>query len=859
MQPTRQEDIMSDSRGNVFLIIIGILVVIFIMATFFMQTTIEEKTQTVRSNRSIQAQCLAESGLEIALGYLASTMNKRETWADISQFGHIIRTPLARQTSKKLEGMEETLGTDYLLDVSGISTPIVLHKADLQAYAGDQLDEIFAYTGGDDPGKEYDLEITLKVEKAMTNLPGPSVEGHSYKIPGIDLEWACHSEVTKFLNNQGYQALELRLPDGLQWLQIPIKIDIMGAEIFSLDLVSILQGIIPDNEILALTDLNKLLTRVFEGTEIYPYEITFATNVFPDLGTKFGGITPPGSINEEEHLEKTGYISVQSKATITYPDRRVVAKQVIATKEFKCADVEPPASLYSFFISNLSNSWINFNNLGGDLFINSFAGFNAVTGTCNEPEKREFPGLVRVNGTKRMDVNLSILGNPSATGFEGDSFLMRLARGCEWLLMTDISAEMNNNLKFAQTVNIKEGTVNAVTNALPGSLKGTAHNAISSLVEENKVPKPKENKPFIGVSLNVIPSSADLGIFIWQAPLHFLGLPGGKFKSWEMPYCGNSWSQFTLPLPLFSTSVTHLFGSVGIFAPMTRDIEGFVAKRYRQWNIGVISLPPTPAPLGKSIPTPWGIPILPIPVPIWHAHNIVNKYEYNLYTLKTNDSLAKPEETRVYNPHLMANSPPNLYSVEQYAKKANFYYATAADFYQDLPNRMVDVNGKKAFRLDGVNFVKESITLPVNPAEPFYVYGRGAIVCGGNLFLKGNIEDPFNDTEERSAETPRTVFSLILRHGGIIVPTDANQFLRIEGSVYTDKCIGISQNKGLKIVGNWVTNAFSKALTRGDIMVEHVSYKTRSSLNSVHPIKGKYDPERYFVSFAPGFETWRVQ
>jgi hypothetical protein len=63
----------------------------------------------------------------------------------------------------------------------------------------------------------------------------------------------------------------------------------------------------------------------------------------------------------------------------------------------------------------------------------------------------------------------------------------------------------------------------------------------------------------------------------------------------------------------------------------------------------------------------------------------------------------------------------------------------------------------------------------------------------------------------------------------------------------------------LRIIGNWITNKFSKAPAQGDIRIEYTAYKTRSSMTSLHPTYGVYDPERYIVSLAPGYASIRAQ
>ena len=95
------------------------------------------------------------------------------------------------------------------------------------------------------------------------------------------------------------------------------------------------------------------------------------------------------------------------------------------------------------------------------------------------------------------------------------------------------------------------------------------------------------------------------------------------------------------------------------------------------------------------------------------------------------------------------------------------------------------------------------------------------------------------------------------RKGGLIID-DENLKLRFEGSLYTDYGIYLNGKSSLHIVGNWVTNDFNKVAMGGTIVVDYVSSKVRSSLGSLHPTRGKYDPSRYHVSFSPTWASWRA-
>lgn len=876
-------------RGNAFLIIIGILAIIFSMATFFIKGTVEEKHQTERSQRVVQTQCLAEAALERAMGVLARRLNDPREWGNPNSLSNRIRRPLPRSSTTSGAEAQGGLGANSLLNLGEAGEqPMVLRKEDLQGDNGRELDEMVAFMAG--PGATYEVEVTVTLNRAFRIGPGPSVGGEDYKVPGVQIPWNCHPGVTDFLDNKGFVALTLALPENINWLGFSIPLEFAGIKVFEIDIIDVLQKFASltnaqgMSEILNYVSIHRLLARLFPS--IYPYKITFDKNIFPPVGPKFGSVNLPGDLDPDKFCEKFGYLEVQSKATITFPDRRAVTKTVVATKEFKCVDVEPVAPLYSFFIANFHDEILIFNDIGGNLFINNFAGLSAIKTAvpAGAEEKREFPGLVRVNGTARMPVNVGFIGNPFSPSLDAeDSFFHKLARSAEWLLMLDVglsktlaSKELYTSFK-AEWAQYTTGRTNVPEASMGSAAGGTVSNntnlggadappANAGPADPEAAQNPNRMVEILrgfAQRMNIVPPTS-FGVTIFELPLHLMAehIPyvNDPFGKWEWPWMGVGFRLFRLPVPTPSSTVTHLFGSAAMFPTMTREIEGFVLKQYRQWNLAVLSWPPAPIPVGKQIPIPWppGL-ILPFPLPLWHTHDIANKYQYNLPPLQLPNADGTYDTTvHVYDPKILENGPPNLYSIEQYAKKATYYYPTAEDFYRDLPNRLVKENGKDCLKLNGITFIVDSVALPPPGSATLYVTGRGAIVTGGNVIIRGNLEDPYSDEEERRPETPRTVFSLIARAGGLIYDLRGPPYARIEGSVYTDKGIAVPQNKGLKIVGNWVTNAFSKSFASGDIMVVYTAYKTRSSLCSVHPRTGVYDPERYVVTLSPAWESWRT-
>lgn len=869
------------TRGNVFLIIIGILAVIFTVATYFMRDTVEEAYLTERSHRVIHAQCLAEAALERAMSILTKDLNDPEKMKDPTSLANRLRLPMQTKAGAAYDGLGTVLGNDQPLDTSRVSEPVILSKGQLQTPETKELDEMVDFMVGK-AGTEYDVKITLKLDKALKIAPGPDSGADQYKVPGVDCEYAAHSGLMDFLDNKGYKALELSLPENAKWLSLNIN---LGLPFLNFDLIDLMLRVFPESwstQIKSYVTFDGMLNRILPD-DMYPYKIELAADAFPNLAAKLGGAAIP-AFSGNQCVEKYGYLTIESEASIVYGDSRKTTKRVLATKEFKCADIEPVAPCYSLFISNLNDDKIVFNDAGGTLMVQNFPNMKTLL-SKDAGEYSSYPGLIRVNGTKPTLCNVSFYGNP----MNGDVF--NFARVSEMLLITDVEVAMpgkefsvysrqphnqTNTPVPTEVKGLKAGLDNSLNNA--EAQYNTVKTNVIKAINPNP-PQPPEGTDKTSTLKNIASNIAGMfniipkirGCTVFEPALHLVPLPGllsslDPFEKWDWPHSGGPLSfmgvGLPIPMPAFGSTVTHLFGPGALYPTMTREIEGCVLKRFEQWHFTIMGYPMGPFPVGKQIPITGIINLPPIPIPLVHTHDVCDKYEYSFYPMRaTEDANKEPDgAVTIYDPALLENSPPNLYSIEQYAKKATYYYATERDFLADLPNRLISINGKECYRLNGVTFVADNLTLPPTGSATFNIYGRGSIVTGGNITLRGHIEDPYDDTQESTAGTPRTIFSLITRRGGVILDESTpNEPIRFEGSLYTDKGAAIFPDKQLVIKGNWVTNTFNKASAQGAVKITYVGFKTRSSLNSIHPKQGKYDPERYQVTLTPGWEAWRVQ
>lgn len=653
---------------------------------------------------------------------------------------------------------------------------------------------------------------------------------------------------------------------------------------------------------------------------LYPIDIMFAEGDMPDSIEKLWPKNVKIPEEDNQFIEKYGQISFESEAKITYQDGYTSARRISAVKDFKVSDCEPPSSMYSFFISNEKNEEVKLNDLGGQFYVNNISfttlkkeALDAIrlgkkSNNDKEMNNKEFPGLIRINSKRDKSImcNLSFLGDWSATKIvsktdkgeivDQDSLgdkAGKIVSGVDLIML--ICSKLDDDgwsaLKssYAVQVNRKEKEPNSgeyKTTVSGEKSIGTdsAKDALKSALgtpELNVIPKYKHASLIqLAITLAVMPFTQSVADSVNQTIEStgetISGATGGYsdyvtltpveqgqdamkklikkldcFATWDWPYMGTKNELFTFPNLGRDSNKTHLFGDGALHPTLTKEIEGDVVFRYRQWRMVVIGVE-----LYEKIYI-MGFPIPPIPIPLWKTTSQTKKYGYHITGVKSLDEDGKEDDKTigVYDPSKPENMPPNLYTVEQYAKKATYYYATPKDFIEDIPNRMIKMkDGKEALVLNGITYIAGNLGDSNNhfkykDNKTLYVVGKGMIVVSGNVFLGCNIVCLDKEDE-------KTTFSLVCRNGGLLIMKTGQYVL--EGSLYTDAGLYVESKSSLHILGNWTTNKFNKSLMLGTVVIDYVSSRTRTSVGSLHPYRGKYDPKRYHVSFSPIWSTWRA-
>ncbi len=466
-------------KGNVLALVVAILGVIFTVSVYFGSSTVERTRQTKRVQGGDQAASLAEAGINRGMHVMSKAMNDPASFdknANPLNFAIMLRYPLPVLTGKVNEGVAE-LGSDDELDVSvmaneGFANKVELKLADLRLRGEneDWVDELVKFAANERV-KGFDINVTFEIENAYRISPKALPSG-PYHVPGIDCEFTTKKDIIDFLENKGRMNFVGEFPDWLSLFNftIPIKIhipiikaDITLATIDPAPIIDL--AIKPLSKGTALADamncpggigikdafvLDKILRAIFHGLlgkpHLYPLLIAFDKDFFLSKEELW-----PGNVKVPEdysrYVEKYGTLKVVSTARIDFTDGTFSERRIEAAKDFKVSDIQPMAPLYSFFCANTTNDRFNFNDHGGQFYVNNSS--KRVFNKEEREKRKEHPGQIRVNfkpsdftdeskpGTPLV-VNTSLIGHTNGPKLVENSLgngALNLAAGSDGLLM----------------------------------------------------------------------------------------------------------------------------------------------------------------------------------------------------------------------------------------------------------------------------------------------------------------------------------------------------------------------------------------------------------------------------------------
>ena len=543
---------------------------------------------------------------------------------------------------------------------------------------------------------------------------------------------------------------------------------------------------------------------------------------------------------DDTAVEKTGALQVKAEVFFEPQDGRLIQRTLVAERDFKISDLQPVAPEYVFFVNNSSDEDIKFIGIppagttatssihavphdSSDNYKLKFSTLEQAFGPGTTEEKTQIPGMIRINGTSNMAIHLFTGGLEEAHTTHYNA------------LMADVDNKLrlDSNNKIDPRFNWLGGTE---------MLMDTVYLPIPPIAPNTEYNETKE----------------------------------GIVKMWDVMK-----EKLTLNVP------TMLFGDYMIEYPLNVQVEANLKQHYSQLSVqakvkidgdaamdmmdsGGGGGPPTiiKVELLSRIPPDeddnWNVKAVdgdddPFEV-VLAAPDYPGPYavgdEVNLETTSslggsidadTLEKLSKVDKSTIkikhirreepfgirlqpttadsssFNPSNPGTRPPALYSDLQYAKKAKYYYESAAEFISDIPNR----SAGGSFQLDGITFVNNGdINLPA-----MTVQGKGLIVGRLNISVNGNIQRADSDT----------VFGLIARNGAIMVNPGTKL---IQAACYSHNCLQNSAGNALIIDGNLVMDTFDRNLFNS-VSVMYNGPACRTTFLSMVRDVGKYDPARY--------------
>ncbi len=612
----------------------------------------------------------------------------------------------------------------------------------------------------------------------------------------------------------------------------------------------ILAGMLETSEPYMQKFSSRGLVKDFTGDtdEIFSYDWN-DSNIRSYLNGKWGNVSELPGVSagwkDETAVEKTGAIRI--KADVFYEPMansgRIVQRTLVAERDFKISDMQPVAPEYVFFVNNSADGPITFIGIEPD-GTTATSSIHAVphdpadnyrlkfskleeafsSGAINE--QTLIPGMIRINGTSDMAIHLftGALEEVYTTHYNG--------------LMADHDANLQLD----------------ANNKLDPRFNWLSGNPMFMDTVYLPIDGPEINQEFLTSGRGIV------NMFNVLKENLTINVPTMLFGDYMIEY------PFNVQI---EANLKQQYSQLSLRAKV--EIDGNAAMELMDADVGGGAPTITKVRLiSKIAPSPdndmddnlWRVRIVdgagdPFEVTLAPPDYPGPYAAGDEVDIETTAGLALDEETlellskvdkskieirhirraepygirrqpttansSTFNPSNPGTRPPALYSDLQYAKKAKYYYETAADFISDIPNR----SAGGCFELDGVTFVNnDDINLPA-----ITVKGKGLIVGRLNIRVTGNIRRADNET----------VFGLIARNGAIMVSPGVSM---IQAACYSDKCLQNAAGNPLIIDGNLVMDTFNRNLFHA-VRVMYNAAACRTTFLSVVRDVGKYDPGRY--------------
>ncbi len=458
----------SGSRhGAAYMIAIGAVAVMIVMVLWLSRTTTFTRWQTTLTSNDRKAMDCAEAAANLTFRVIQENMNDSKVFFKMlslragpddffKSWFTMFRMPTAMAggtvdplSAKGAKDSAITGGIDFDLDLfSNTLTYGLIYKEGIKYSTDDPnsplslyLGELFTSMGG-----KTRVECKCKIARAYGILP----KNTQYEIPGITVNTAPVSgwlgDLVNGIANPNLVIefdLAMFIPEGspLDMLPeikpitvtvgvppvpilvpVPVKKILQGLGLGSLLSWQSIAKLIFGDKLKAKIDLSNIKKAITDKIyDILPSQLKlFAGNIG-------WGVT----IEKQGLLEVTTTVEFQPHFPNPGP---TIKKTLVAQREFRVADIAPVAPDFSFFVANTTKTYedanlekpsdfngdeeIKWNEGDGVLIVHNLPGIKEVFDTFSSilsfnlqemNNRLRLPGRVRVKGTKKMTINLSMI------------------------------------------------------------------------------------------------------------------------------------------------------------------------------------------------------------------------------------------------------------------------------------------------------------------------------------------------------------------------------------------------------------------------------------------------------------------
>lgn len=821
-----------NNKGSAYLFVLGAISVLSIIVFFFFRASSSRRFSTRMMSDEKKAEALAESAVDLVMGYIREKMNDGSSpdyylpfrypcdlpSGDIGEAeGKNIPLDMANYSEPVLE-MEGSVSAleplKYIIDELGGDTNVTKLKVSIsvphaEAFSAKKstyevvgVSEKSAPAGGAS-AEIYDSYMNLALAPSDGALS--SVNGDwklDFKMPNhtfsdshkIYIDLGIFSVVAKV--KKAIVTVSRLNPTNKDELKIYITLDVkvvdklLGTTLFRLkptdsdgnitvDVPDKLKEYIDIGEGETNLGIEGIRKQAMEGNYNGTGIIWRASQLAQAINNEWSGLTPvikdkiksnPYGGNPQV-VEKTGVLQI--KAEVEYypngPSGKKIEKILIANRPFKVSDIQPPAPEYSLFIANSDLIFEEDDNPMG-LSLGSAIDWAPTTAVAS----------ICIHNLPNGEYD-------ECTGMEG-------VTGTGGLLQVPGMVRINSRSEMK-------------INTFLGTLEQPYLTEFNTLVNKMDV-----------ATYKVLPT------FRWNdSPT-----PNSQYTV-EFPVLRDISMSDVWPCTGFDQVLnfiencdalagpTLLFGDCFIEYPLGMCVEAKLKQKYGTMVFQV-------KPCGQK-DSPKDISEIKI--------TYINKDKK--YGIKGKEAY----DTGSWSPDSQNCKPANLYSLLQYAKKATHFYKSEADFWADsgrFPGGVFDCRG--------VTYIKGSLHIGNgDPAYEFRVKGKGIVVVKDNIIIANNVRRTDSDT----------VFSLIAR-AGFMEMKDYCDF--IEASCYSNSSPVFNKTTKIEINGNLVVNEFRRE-TIDYLELNYNSAACRVSPLSVMRDVGKFDPKRYIVSVADNWSSYK--